>query len=133
MVKTWETQYNSMTVAYLLEDGHLFRVASAGDEQKFGGGGGAAGRVNELTWDGEVLWDFKMHNAKQLQHHDAIKLPNGNVLMVVWEKKTPEEAIAAGRKKDWSATTSSRLGAGDQADRQDDRRCRLGMASSGTT
>ena len=58
------------------------------------------GRLNELTWDGEVLWDFKMHNAKQLQHHDAIKLPNGNVLMVVWEKKTAEEAIAVGRKKE---------------------------------
>ena len=100
VVKTWETQHNSMTAAYLLEDGHLFRIASAGDEMSFGGGGGSAGRVNELTWEGEVLWDFKMHNAKQLQHHDAIKLPNGNVLMVVWEKKTAEEAIAAGRKKE---------------------------------
>ncbi len=100
VVKTWETQHNSMTAAYLLEDGHLFRIASAGDEMSFGGGGGSAGRLNELTWDGEVLWDFKMHNAKQLQHHDAIKLPSGNVLMVVWEKKTAEEAIAAGRKKD---------------------------------
>jgi Arylsulfotransferase (ASST) len=100
VVKTWETKYNSMQVAYLLEDGHLFRVANAGDEMSFGGGGGSAGRVNEMTWDGEVLWDFKMHNAKQLQHHDAIKLPNGNCLMVVWEKKTAAEAVAAGRKKE---------------------------------
>ncbi len=100
VVKSWVTQYNSMQVAYLLEDGHLFRVANAGDETSFGGGGGSAGRVNEFTWDGEMLWDFKMHNAKQLQHHDAIKLPNGNCLMVVWEKKTAAEAIAAGRKKE---------------------------------
>jgi hypothetical protein len=100
VVKSWETQYNSMHPAYLLEDGHLFRVAAAGDEMSFGGGGGSAGRMQELTWDGEVLWDFKMHNPKQLQHHDAIKLPNGNVLMVVWEKKTAEDAIAAGRKKE---------------------------------
>ena len=100
VVKTWETAHNSMQVAYLLEDGHLFRVAQAGDEMSFGGGGGSAGRVHELTWDGQVVWDFKLHNAKQLQHHDAIKLPNGNVLMIVWEKKTNEEAIAAGRKKE---------------------------------
>ena len=98
VVHTWASQYNSMQAAYLLEDGHLFRVANAGDEMSFGGGGGSAGRMQEFTWDGEVLWDFKMHNPKQLQHHDAIKLPNGNVLMVVWEKKTTEEAIAAGRK-----------------------------------
>ncbi len=104
VVKTWQTQHNSMQVAYLLEDGHLFRVANAGDEMSFGGGGGSAGRVNEFTWDGEVLWDFKMSSAKQLQHHDAIKLPNGNCLMVVWEKKTNEEAIAAGRKKDLVST-----------------------------
>jgi Arylsulfotransferase (ASST) len=100
VVHSWSSQHSSMHPAYLLPDGHLFRVANAGDEMSFGGGGGSAGRMQELTWDGEVLWDFKMHNPKQLQHHDAIKLPNGNVLMVVWEKKTAEEAIAAGRKKD---------------------------------
>ena len=31
-------------------------------------------------------------------HHDIAKLPNGNVLMIVWDKKTAEEAIAAGRR-----------------------------------
>ena len=29
-----------------------------------------------------------------------LKMPNGNVLMVVWDKKTAAEAIAAGRKKE---------------------------------
>ena len=33
----------------------------------------------------------------QLLHHDIERLPNGNVLMTVWETKTADEAIAAGR------------------------------------
>ena len=35
--------------------------------------------------------------TKQLPHHDVARLPNGNVLLIVWEIKTAEETIAAGR------------------------------------
>jgi hypothetical protein len=101
VVKTWESEHNSMHVAHLLENGHLFRVAVVeGGERAFGGGPGSAGRFQEFGWDGELVWDFEFHNEKQYFHHDAVKLPNGNVLMVVWDKKTRDEAIAAGRKKD---------------------------------
>ena len=30
-------------------------------------------------------------------HHDFEILPNGNVLMIAWERKTGAESIAAGR------------------------------------
>src|SRR5262249_49350584 len=61
-------------------------------------------RVQEMTWDGEVVWDYPLLSDKQLSHHDVCKLPNGNVLMVVWEKKNKDEATAAGRKKDLVST-----------------------------
>jgi hypothetical protein len=70
----------------------------AGGERAFGGGPGSAGRLQEFTWDGDLVWDFQFHNDKQYPHHDAAKMPNGNVLMIVWDKKTRDEAIAAGRK-----------------------------------
>ena len=60
----------------------------------------AGGRVQEFTWDGELVWDFKFHNEKQIPHHDLAKLPNGNVLLIVWEIKTAEETIAAGRSRE---------------------------------
>jgi hypothetical protein len=101
VVKTWGSEHNSMHAAYLLEDGHLFRVAVlAGGERAFGGGPGSAGRIQEFGWNGDLVWDFQFHNEKQFPHHDAVKMPNGHVLMVVWDKKTAAEAIAAGRKKD---------------------------------
>ena len=45
-----------------------------------------------------LVWDFKFYNAKQLPHHDLTRLPNGNVLLIVWDRKTTEETIAAGRR-----------------------------------
>ena len=69
-----------------------------GDARVFGPGPGVGGRIQEFTWDGELVWDFKFYNAKQLPHHDMTRLPNGNVLLIVWDRKTTEEAIAAGRR-----------------------------------
>ena len=68
------------------------------DARVFGPGPGVGGRIQEFTWDGELVWDFKFYNAKQLPHHDMTRLPNGNVLLIVWDRKTAEEAIAAGRR-----------------------------------
>ncbi|HMF13194.1 MAG TPA: aryl-sulfate sulfotransferase, partial [Gemmataceae bacterium] len=81
----------------LLDNGHLLRYAKL-TQQAFGDGPGAAGHVQEFDWDGHVVWDFKYASAKQLGHHDIFKMPNGNVLMIVWEKKSPDEAVAAGRR-----------------------------------
>jgi len=63
----------------------------------FGGGPGAGGRVQEFTWEGELVWDFQFPREKGVPHHDIRRLPNGNVLMIVWERKTAAEAVAAGR------------------------------------
>ena len=106
VVKTWESEHNSMHAAYLLENGHLFRVAVLeGGERAFGGGPGSAGRVQEFDWDGKLVWDYKFHNDKQLPHHDAAKMPNGNVLMIVWDKKTADEASPPAARRSWSAST----------------------------
>ncbi|HWE37390.1 MAG TPA: aryl-sulfate sulfotransferase [Isosphaeraceae bacterium] len=101
VVKTWETPLNSMHCAYLLEDGHLLRPTDLnGKDRSFGAGGGSLGRVQEYTWDGELVWDYTIFDDKHLFHHDVIKLPNGNYLFIVWEKKMADESIAAGRKKE---------------------------------
>jgi hypothetical protein len=99
VVKAWQSEHSSMHAAYLLEDGHLLRVGIlAGGERAFGTGPGSAGRIQEFTWDGDLVWDFVFHNKRQFSHHDAARMPNGHVLVIVWEKKTRDEAIAAGRK-----------------------------------
>lgn len=101
VVHTWKPTTNSNHCCYLLPNGHLLRPADLGGREKsFGGGPAPLGRVQEFTWEGEVVWDYTYFNDKQLPHHDICRMPNGNVLMITWDKKTVDEAIAAGRKKE---------------------------------
>lgn len=97
-VHTWESECPPGHSAYLLESGHLLRTASVGPRgnQTFHGGG-SGGRVQEFTWGGTLVWDFEYSSDEHLLHHDIEPLPNGNVLMIAWEKRSKEEAIAAGR------------------------------------
>ena len=99
VVHTWESDCSPALCPLLLENGHLLRPGSiGGDSRVFGPGPGVGGRVQEFTWDGELVWDFKLYNARQLPHHDMTRLPNGHILMIVWDRKTTEETIAAGRR-----------------------------------
>ena len=98
VVRTWESRYAAGQSAYLLEDGHLLRAARLDPGMQIFGGNGQGGRVQKFTWDGELVWDFKYHNDRQLAHHDIYPMPNGNVLLIVWEIRTAAESRAAGRK-----------------------------------
>jgi hypothetical protein len=102
VVRSWTSESPPAMSAYLLENGHLLRPCEDHD-QPFGGGPGAGGRIQEFTWDGQIVWDFRYASKNQLPHHDIRGLPSGNVLLIVWERKTPEEAIAAGRRKEITA------------------------------
>jgi len=79
---------------YLLEDGHLLRTCMT--LGKLSSGGGEGGRVEEYDWDDNLVWSLDFSTDTYMQHHDIRRLPNGNILMLVIEKKTYNEAIAAG-------------------------------------
>jgi len=96
-VRTWTSDCTPALGATLLENGHLLRTGSLGAKRPFGGPG-AGGRIQEFDWDGNLVWDFTYVNDKQVPHHDICRMPNGNILMVIWERKTAEEAIAVGRR-----------------------------------
>lgn len=96
VVHCWQTDLNPGNVAYLLEDGSLLRCGRVPGNQVMRGGG-QGGRIQRFSWEGELLWDYELSNAEQLQHHDIEPLPGGNILVLVWEARTPEAARAAGR------------------------------------
>ncbi len=98
VVKEWKSDYTPAMCAWLLENGNLLRPATAGRGQGFGAIPGAGGRVQEFTWDGELVWDYHFQSDKYQPHHDICRLPNGNVILVCTDKKTSKEAIAAGRR-----------------------------------
>ena len=96
VVHTWQSEHAPGGGAYLLDTGHLLRGAREPDVPVFSGGG-QAGRLQEFDWDGEVVWDFTFAGEEHLLHHDVAPLPNGNVLAIAWEVKSPAEAVEAGR------------------------------------
>ena len=96
LVHSWTSNYEPGESVYLLDNGNLLRTAKdTGGTPFFAGGAG--GRIEEIDWDGNVVWSFSYKSSTHLQHHDIEQLPNGNILMIAWELKTEAEAIAAGR------------------------------------
>ena len=95
VVHTWSSEYSPGNAAYLLDDGSLLRAGRVDNDHMHGGGQG--GRVQRLTWEGEVSWELEWADDQKMAHHDLEPLPNGNVLVLAWEMKTRAEALSAGR------------------------------------
>ncbi len=84
--------------AYLTPDGKLIKTKRSknvsGNPIWFGGGGAI---VEIRDWNNKLEWRFERNDTLERLHHDIRPMPNGNILMNVWVKKTKEEMAAAGR------------------------------------
>lgn len=91
--------------AYLLEDGDLLRTANLGNNQPGDfSAGGAAGKIERISWDGELEWSWTYSSQKFRSHHDIEPMPNGNILVIAWEEMSEQEVVQAG--KDTSGNSS---------------------------
>ena len=96
VVHTWHNEYGGIS-HYLMPNGSLLRGARDPNILHFRSGG-VSGILQEIDWEGNVVWEWKLGDEKRVLHHDIEPLPNGNVLALAWEVKTREEAIASGRR-----------------------------------
>ena len=99
VVHAWKSEYAPSGTIYLLDNGNLLRGAREPKIEVFKGGG-QGGRIQEFSWDGKILWDWKYATTNHLLHHDIEPLPNGNILAIAWEAKSAKEANRAGRRPD---------------------------------
>ena len=84
--------------AYLLDDGSLLRPSNIAQTAVGNfSGGGTAGKVERISWEGDLLWSYEYSSTEYISHHDIEPMPNGNLLMIAWESKTDEEGRQAGR------------------------------------
>lgn len=95
-VHSWPSDYKPGLSVYLSTDGTLFRTGSL-TTPYFGVGAGKGGILERINWDGTVAWSYQVSDSLQCQHHDAKLLPNGNILVIVWEMKSLSECTAAGK------------------------------------
>ena len=95
-VHSWTSAYTT-TANYLLENGDLLRSAQLPPAQRKYGAPGATGRLEILDWNSNVKWSYQLANDKFQLHHDAIMLPNGNIMAITWNRFSRAQAIAMGR------------------------------------
>jgi len=95
VVHEWKGNYGVLN-AYLQDDGSLVQNASDPDFPVFAAGG-ECGRLQKITWDSKILWDFEYADEHAHVHHDFNVMPNGHILAIAWEAKTAQEVLAAGR------------------------------------
>lgn len=94
VVHQWKSEYYPGQSVYLKPNGNLLHPCMTRNRSFTGGGEG--GRIEEYDWSGKLIWELPYSTSTYQQHHDIAPLPNGNILMLVVEKKTPDECIAAG-------------------------------------
>ena len=95
VINSWTHQYGPASMPYLLPDSSIvypYRVPNPTMEA-----GGVGGGIESQSWNGDIIWNYTFSNDIYQHHHDIEPLPNGNVLLIVWEKKTLQEAYDRGR------------------------------------
>ncbi|MCC6721418.1 MAG: aryl-sulfate sulfotransferase [Bacteroidia bacterium] len=95
-LKTWKSKYLSGLIAYLLPDGSLLRAGQISDTNYMGQGKG--GILEKYSWDGQLLWSYKISNDSLGLHHDFYPMKNGNILAIAWHGIPASIAESKGRK-----------------------------------
>ncbi|MBK9449831.1 MAG: aryl-sulfate sulfotransferase [Bacteroidetes bacterium] len=96
-VHEWNSAFQPGMMAYLRPDGTLLRSGRDWSNGSFASNGGNGGYFEILDWWSQQLWLYKVSDSRHLAHHDFAALPNGNVMVLAWEKFDFSEAKLAGR------------------------------------
>ena len=94
LINSWEANSTPGQAGYLLEDGSILRTSRVNGEFIAGGIGG---RIERYNWDGSFNWGYTYANNDVHHHHDIEYMPNGNILLIAWERIDIDDAMAAGR------------------------------------
>tara|TARA_Y100000748_G_scaffold61930_2_gene49814 strand:+ start:1383 stop:2846 length:1464 start_codon:yes stop_codon:yes gene_type:complete len=95
IVNSWTHTRGVASMPYLQRDSTLiypYRVENP--SMNIGGSGGG---ISKYSWEGDLVWNYEIANETYQHHHDIEPLPNGNILVIVYEKKSAQEAYAMGR------------------------------------
>ncbi|CAL2056716.1 aryl-sulfate sulfotransferase [Tenacibaculum sp. 190524A05c] len=84
--------------AYLEDSGKLLALLKTDDDKIIFGGSG--GQIQVINPDNTIDWQFVYSTEDYNLHHDIERLPNGNIIALVWEKKTAADAQDRGYQLD---------------------------------
>ncbi|NNE28223.1 MAG: hypothetical protein HKN16_01210 [Saprospiraceae bacterium] len=96
LVNSWERGSLPGLSAYFLEDGLMLRTYKVGPLGPFNSASNAGG-LELVDWDNQVVWSYEINTSTWLSHHDAVRMPNGNLLVLTWEIISDIDLIELGR------------------------------------
>jgi len=101
VVHVWEDEDNWRpgNTAYIMPNGNLIKAkrdaSATGGSPIWAGGGGAIIEVKD--WDNNLIASFERNDEFERLHHDFAVTEDNTILMIVWELRTIEECVQAGR------------------------------------
>ena len=96
-IKIWDHPERSVGTSYLNKERSII-VQLRSEEHNFGSSHGPIGGIfKKIDFNDQIIWEFLYYSNSYHPHHDFQPLPNGNLLVICWEKKTPSEVENFGR------------------------------------
>jgi hypothetical protein len=96
VLKKWQSERGPGQTARITPEGSFYRAGTPRGADVNIIAHAQAGSFEKQTWDGNLLWYFEYVQPHAISHHDYEVLPNGNILAMVVEKKSHQEAVEAG-------------------------------------
>ena len=100
IIHTWAIEETAGVLeAHLLENGNVIVVAGTRNEtgeSLINRRSPRVGTIREYTWDNEFVWEADLIDTKIHQHHAIDIMPNGNILAILWDYHSLDEALAMG-------------------------------------
>ncbi len=96
LVNEWDRGTFPGLSAYFLDNGLMFRTFKVDPVGPYTSASNAGG-LELVDWDNNLVWQFIINNDTQLSHHDAVMMPNGNILTLMWELTFRDELEEMGR------------------------------------
>lgn len=96
IINSWESDFFIALMAEIDLEGNLFRTMRLPAEGGFVGGG-IGGGLEMFNWEGELIWTGNFATEQHHSHHDLSIMPNGNALLIQWDKIPADEVFANGR------------------------------------
>ncbi|MDF1694560.1 MAG: aryl-sulfate sulfotransferase [Saprospiraceae bacterium] len=95
LVNSWDRNNRPGLSGYLTKSGLMLRtnkVIGAQYSQLSTGG-----NIELVDWNNNTIWSSDFNEFEFIQHHDAVLMPNGNIIFIGWERISQSEQIAYGR------------------------------------
>ncbi len=99
LINQWSRGTRPGLSAYFLDNGLMFRTYKVSTVGPFTSASNAGG-LELVDWDNNTVWQWELNTETQLSHHDAVYMPNGNILVLTWELEYTDDLIEWGRDPD---------------------------------